>query len=125
MRSNVSSKKVPGKSPKIRPIPDHVRAALTEVKAGLENLYGDRLCGIYLYGSYARGDFRSDSDVDVMVVLAGTLKPGLEITRMNAVVAPICLHDDLVISILPVSHQSFANESEPLFRFVRQDAMKL
>lgn len=108
-----------------RPIPATVRAALAEVKAGLEDLYGDRLQGIYLYGSYARGDYRPDSDVDVLVVLAGPLMRSLEITRMNAVVAPICLRDDMLISILPATPETFANESDLLFRFVRRDVVSL
>lgn len=33
--------------------------------------YGDRLVGLYLFGSRARGDHRPDSDADVAVVLSG------------------------------------------------------
>jgi hypothetical protein len=33
--------------------------------------YGDRLIGLYLFGSRARGDHRPDSDADVAVVLSG------------------------------------------------------
>lgn len=32
-------------------------------------LYGDKLCGVILYGSYARGDFRPDSDIDIMILV--------------------------------------------------------
>ncbi|MCL2425918.1 MAG: nucleotidyltransferase domain-containing protein [Oscillospiraceae bacterium] len=32
------------------------------------NLFGDKLSDIILFGSYARGDFADDSDIDVMVV---------------------------------------------------------
>jgi predicted nucleotidyltransferase len=106
-------------------IPATVRSALAEVKAGLHTLYGDRLRGLYLYGSYARGDFRPDSDVDVLAVLEGPLKPGLEISRMNEIVAPICLRHDLVISILPATPESFASGAELLFRFVRREAFAL
>jgi uncharacterized protein len=31
--------------------------------------YGDRLAKIILYGSYARGDFNEESDIDFMVLL--------------------------------------------------------
>jgi predicted nucleotidyltransferase len=48
-----------------------VRAALDLLKAGLAEIYGDRLAGLVLYGSQARGDAREDSDVDVAVVLRG------------------------------------------------------
>ena len=48
-----------------RQIPEGVQLALKELQDYLAKVYGERLRGVYLYGSYARGDFRPDSDVDV------------------------------------------------------------
>jgi len=39
------------------------------VKKALVQRYGDRLRGILLYGSRARGDFGPDSDYDLVVLL--------------------------------------------------------
>ncbi len=38
------------------------------VKQELANIYGKRFAKILLYGSYARGDFSDDSDIDFLVV---------------------------------------------------------
>lgn len=38
---------------------------ITEIK----KLYGVHLRKVILYGSYARGDFRPDSDVDILILL--------------------------------------------------------
>lgn len=35
----------------------------------LKGVYGEHLKKVILYGSYARGDFREDSDVDIMILL--------------------------------------------------------
>jgi predicted nucleotidyltransferase len=35
----------------------------------MQELYGERLSKIILYGSYARGDFHEESDIDFLVVL--------------------------------------------------------
>jgi len=35
----------------------------------IKMIYGDHLSRIILYGSYARGDFRFDSDIDIMILL--------------------------------------------------------
>lgn len=34
-----------------------------------KSIYGDCLEKVILFGSYARGDFRSDSDIDIMLLL--------------------------------------------------------
>ncbi|MCM1194054.1 MAG: nucleotidyltransferase domain-containing protein [Butyrivibrio sp.] len=35
----------------------------------IQKIYRDHLRQIILYGSYARGDYRADSDVDIMILL--------------------------------------------------------
>lgn len=35
----------------------------------IQKIYGSHLKAIILYGSYARGDFTSDSDIDIMILV--------------------------------------------------------
>lgn len=35
----------------------------------MKKIYGSHLKEVILYGSYARGDFHSDSDIDIMILL--------------------------------------------------------
>ena len=35
----------------------------------MKRLYGNKLKTVILYGSYARGDFRPDSDIDIMILV--------------------------------------------------------
>ena len=35
----------------------------------IRNIYGKHVKQVILYGSYARGDFRSDSGIDIMILL--------------------------------------------------------
>jgi predicted nucleotidyltransferase len=42
---------------------------LRQYANSLKNVYGAHLKSVILYGSYARGDYRDDSDVDIMILL--------------------------------------------------------
>lgn len=35
------------------------------------DIYGDAVTGIFLYGSYARGDNEADSDIDIVAIVKG------------------------------------------------------
>lgn len=35
----------------------------------IQNIYGAHLRRVILYGSYARGDYKDDSDIDIMILL--------------------------------------------------------
>ncbi|MEG4457023.1 nucleotidyltransferase domain-containing protein [Microcoleus sp. N9_A1] len=55
---------------------DKLKTILTQLRSQFEQLYGDRLTQMVLYGSQARGDAHPDSDIDVLVVLKGQVNPG-------------------------------------------------
>ncbi len=46
-----------------------LEAILSDFTKGARELLGDKLKGVILYGSYARGDFDDESDIDVMVLV--------------------------------------------------------
>ena len=51
------------------PIP--VRAALHELKERLTQRFGERFCGLRLFGSHAVGTATAQSDVDLLVLIKG------------------------------------------------------
>jgi len=48
---------------------DSIKNLLEGYILELQNIYGKYLQSVILYGSYARGDFTNDSDVDIMILL--------------------------------------------------------
>ena len=46
-----------------------IHPLLCEYVEEVRKIYGKYLKSVILYGSYARGDFRTDSDVDLMILL--------------------------------------------------------
>jgi predicted nucleotidyltransferase len=80
-------------------VPRPIRDRLLAIKAALTERFGAVLREVRLFGSYARGDFEDDSDVDLLV-LVSELAPGareqirdtvLELSTAEAVVTPLVL----------------------------------
>lgn len=47
----------------------NVKPLLDEIEKGLKLLFDDKLTNIILYGSYARGDYDDESDVDIFALV--------------------------------------------------------
>lgn len=106
-------------------LPPHVRAALAEAKARLSEMYGDRLARVVLYGSYARGDAREDSDVDLLVVLRGDYEPYAEIKRTSALHLDLLLRYGVDLAIQPFDEHEVTDLERPFMRNVAADAVEL
>lgn len=50
-------------------MPYSLRELLKRYVDDVQTIYGSELNTVILYGSYARGDFRPDSDIDIMILV--------------------------------------------------------
>ena len=100
-------------------------SVLMTLRRQLQELYGDRLVKLLLYGSQARGDASSWSDIDVLVVLKGRVRPSEEITRTGRIVSGICLEFDTVIQCLFMEEERFHDASGPLLRNISREAIEV
>ncbi len=100
-----------------------MRDILTELRSRLQELYGERLTRMILYGSQAREEAGPDSDIDVLVVLAGEVSPCEEIARTERAVADVSLNHNCVIACVFVSEEQFRREQSPLFVNVRREGV--
>lgn len=46
-----------------------IQGLLERYISGIHEIYGKHLRRVILYGSYARGDYNTDSDIDIMILL--------------------------------------------------------
>lgn len=49
-------------------MPNNIKKTLNDFIRQVKELLGDRVKKIILYGSYARGDFNKNSDIDIMIL---------------------------------------------------------
>ncbi len=104
-------------------INDKLKNILTQLRSHFEQLYGDRLTQMVLYGSQARGDAHPDSDIDVLVVLKAPVQAGEEIDRTLQIVADLSLQNDEVISCQFMNEGKFTNYQSPLLRNIRKEGI--
>ena len=74
---------------------------LKRFRAALDELYGDRIERVVLYGSRARGDHREDSDYDVAVFLHDLTNYWGEADRIVEIETDILYDTGAVINALP------------------------
>ncbi len=113
--------KYQGRSASARP--PRQTAILTKCKKTLANYYGDRLKELILYGSMARKQATSSSDIDLLVVLAPPLDYFVELRHLVDVLYPIQLESDQLISAKPVSLKDFEMGSISLYRNAKREGI--
>ena len=96
---------------------------MKEMKEGLLHIYGDQLIAVYLYGSYARGDYRAGSDVDVMIVLHNYESYGKEIDRTGELTSNLSLDYGISISRVVMKEMQWNTSDTPLLCNIRMDGI--
>ena len=96
---------------------------LKEFKSQIRSLYGNRLKEIILYGSWARGEATKDSDIDLIVILQGSVEPGKEIDYMIDIITDINLKYNVLLSVYPVSDKDYVTLMSPLLMNARREGV--
>ena len=89
------------------------------------DLFADKLTDAYLYGSYARGDFDSESDVDIILVSAlpaDAIWPKRR--QISRIANAVSLDHDVTVSVCVRSREQFQPQWMPYYRNVINDGIR-
>lgn len=101
-------------------------AIVTEFKRDLQKIYGDQFTELILFGSYARGDFHAESDIDFAVVLRdSTTRTTDEIMRISPLSAELSYKYGVMVSVLPVSAQKLTASMQGVYQNIRKEGIRV
>lgn len=99
------------------------RWLLQQMRQRLAPVYGERLKGLVLYGSEARGEAEPDSDIDILVLLDGEFDLCKEIRRIVHNTYQLVLDIERPIHALPASIDDYQRQELPLYVEARKDGI--
>jgi predicted nucleotidyltransferase len=97
---------------------------LKRFRAALDEIYGNRLDRVVLFGSHARGEARPDSDYDIAVFLKDPDSFWKETGRLAEIETDILYDTGAVINALPFPAAAY-RERTPLMHEVRREGLDL
>jgi predicted nucleotidyltransferase len=103
--------------------PSRQNSIIKKCKETLAKYYGDRLKGVVLYGSTARKEATSSSDVDLLVLLTPPLDYFVELRQLVDMLYPIQLESEKLISAKPASVNDFELGSISLYRNAKREGV--
>jgi predicted nucleotidyltransferase len=99
------------------------REVVKRCKKALESHYGPQLRGLILYGSAARNQADSMSDIDLLVLLSQPFDYFSELRQVIDMLYPIQMESEQLISARPVPLDEFECGSIQLYRNAKRDGV--
>lgn len=107
---------------------DQLNVITKEIVDEVIRLLQDDVYKIVLYGSYARGDFTSESDIDIMILLncskEKVLRYRKQISRLSS---RIGLKNDIEISLLIRDRETFEKGENilPFYKNIKKEGIEI
>ena len=97
-----------------------------EYKKALQDIYGDELVELVLFGSYARDDHHEESDVDLAIVLHDSHSRSLDDQKITARLdSRFSLKYGLTLSSLVTSYHKKQTSAQGVYQEIRKDGIRI
>lgn len=109
-------------------MPDIISNIILEFSRQVKNVLGNKLSKVIVYGSYARGDYNENSDVDVMIL---TQLSESEIKKIASVIYDMAydieLEKGIHISVVVKNEEQFEYwvDTLPFYRNVSKEGVEI
>jgi len=89
----------------------------------LEDIYGERLRGVYLYGSAARDQLTPDSDIDIAIILDDIKSRFEEHERTSQLGSDVSLEENTLVTFLLISEEDFREGLFTIHRMIKREGI--
>lgn len=93
-----------------------------------KSVYGEKLVKVILYGSYARGDFNSESDVDIAAIVQGNREQlQQQLKQVWNQTADLELEYETILSATVIPYEEFQKYREdlPYYRNIVSEGVEI
>lgn len=112
----------------MKEMPEKISKSINQLLDLIAEVFGDRAKKVILYGSYARGDYRRNSDIDVMILTDLTDNELIEYRdRLWDLVYDIELENNVILSPLVKNIDKFSKRVNviPFYMNVEKEGVVL
>ena len=95
----------------------------SKVRSELEKLYGERLRGVYLYGSAARDQLTPDSDIDIAIVLDNIKSRFEEIEYAGQLGSDVSLEYDTLVTFFFAPQNDYEQGKYAVYRAIKREGI--
>lgn len=103
----------------------HISEVTTNCKRCLDKHYGDRLQQVIVFGSVARNEAHSESDLDLLVILNPPFNYFQELRTIVDLLYSIQLESGIVISARPAAIGDFEQGRLQFYRNIQREGIRL
>ena len=101
---------------------------LRQISAGSKTVFGEKLHSVILFGSYARGDYTEESDIDVLILV--DLSPeelSKYRTHIDSLCSEVLINYGVVVSAIEkdlISYNKYSN-ALPFYKNIEREGVKI
>lgn len=99
-----------------------------QIAQSYRSVYGNDIVAIYLYGSYAREDHDSESDIDITAIIKGNrMDLQNKLKHVWNISADIGLENDIIVSptVIPFDEYEKYKQTHPYYINIRKEGKQI
>ncbi len=100
-----------------------IKRLINQIKEHLVGLYGRKVRKVILYGSYMRGEYTKDSDIDVLVLVDESLNPFEVRESLSDLLFDILLEEGELISVITIPENIYESYNSPFILNVKKEGL--